>query len=94
MASPTESAAEPAWEPDDTETGPEMNDDDFDYDDTDDESPADGEAEDRVARATAVPVWRLIEMTRENRKLQEELADFEDYDGYDGIGEDCAGLSR
>jgi len=29
-----------------------------------------------------VPVWRLIEMSRENRYLERELADFEDYDNY------------
>lgn len=31
-----------------------------------------------------VPVWRLIEMSRENRFLARELADFDDYDIVDG----------
>lgn len=71
-----------------------MNHDDFDYDPMNDEPADDGEAGDRAARTGAVPVWRLIEMSRENRRLKEELADFEDYDCCDGIGEDYAGLPR
>ena len=30
-----------------------------------------------------VPLWRLIEMSREDRSLKMELADFDDYDDYD-----------
>ena len=31
-----------------------------------------------------VPLWRLIEMSQEDRSLRMELADFEDYDDFDG----------
>jgi hypothetical protein len=30
-----------------------------------------------------VPLWRLIEMSREDRSLKMELADFDDYDSFD-----------
>ena len=41
------------------------------------------EVEEAAAGPTGnVPVWRLIEMSRENRYLERELADFEDYDNY------------
>jgi hypothetical protein len=36
-----------------------------------------------------VPLWRLIEMSREDRSLKMELADFDDYDAFDS---DCSGL--
>ena len=60
-----------------------MTDDDFEPDDMLDD--ADGvlpDEEDVTVPAGNVPVWRLIEMSRENRYLQRELADFEDYDSY------------
>ncbi|MEQ9562362.1 MAG: hypothetical protein RLN69_07575 [Woeseiaceae bacterium] len=60
--------------------------DDFEPGDfSDDELVADASAEDVAAAAAAdrVPVWRLIEMSRENRHLKMQLADFDDYDDYD-----------
>jgi hypothetical protein len=36
-----------------------------------------------------VPLWRLIEMSREDRSLKMELADFDDYDSFDS---DYSGL--
>jgi hypothetical protein len=45
--------------------------------------------------ADRVPVWRLIEMSRENRHLKMELADFEDYDDFETAqGEYAVGLSH
>ncbi|MGH8223786.1 MAG: hypothetical protein ACREQZ_12515 [Woeseiaceae bacterium] len=42
-----------------------------------------------------VPLWRLIEMSREDRYLKMELADFEDYDDSLNAGSDrAAGNSR
>ena len=38
-----------------------------------------------------VPLWRLIEMSRENRSLKMELADFDDYDDYDSYDSDYSG---
>ena len=38
-----------------------------------------------------VPLWRLIEMSREDRSLKMELADFDDYDDFDGIDNDYSG---
>jgi hypothetical protein len=45
-------------------------------------------AEDSAVKEVAVsredvPLWRLIEMSREDRSLKMELADFDDYDDYD-----------
>ena len=39
-----------------------------------------------------VPLWRLIEMSREDRSLRMELADFDNYDEYDdNLDRDFAG---
>jgi hypothetical protein len=38
-----------------------------------------------------VPLWRLIEMSREDRSLKMELADFDDYDDYDSYDGDYSG---
>ena len=37
-----------------------------------------------------VPLWRLIEMSREDRSLRMELADFEDYDDFEKHDADYA----
>ncbi|MGB5246498.1 MAG: hypothetical protein WBN34_08105 [Woeseia sp.] len=67
-----------------------MSDDDFELDELDEEE-VDELPEEKLKATTggSVPVWRLIEMSRENRFLQQELADFEDYDGFDGFGDDA-----
>lgn len=45
--------------------------------------------------ADRIPVWRLIEMSRENRHLKAELADFEDYDDFEAAHDEYAvGLSH
>lgn len=80
----TKGRAPRKWRPEDELELELMTDDDFEVDEFDDED--DVLAEEPEARAEPagnVPVWRLIEMSRENRFLQRELADFEDYDAYD-----------
>lgn len=72
--------------------------DDFEAGDfSDDEVLVDAEPEEvaAIAAADRVPVWRLIEMSRENRHLKEELADFEDYDDFEAAqGDFAVGLSH
>jgi len=68
------------------ELEPDMSDDDFDFD----EEPGDDiePEEETVVTTGNVPVWRLIEMSRENRFLKQELADFDTYDVLDSYGDD------
>lgn len=62
--------------------------DDFDeFGDEDDEILVTRRSEERESR---VPLWRLIEMSGENRKLKLDIADFEDYEIYDGYDGDLA----
>lgn len=72
--------------------------DDFEVADfSDDEESTGAEAAAVEARSAAdrVPVWRLIEMSRENRHLKMELADFEDYDEFETAqGDFAVGLSH
>ena len=62
-----------------------MSEDEFETDDLldDDEAVIDEDA--TPGPSGNVPVWRLIEMSRENRFLERELADFDDYDSYDTL---------
>jgi hypothetical protein len=76
-------------------------DDDFEPGDFSDEEAtivSDADEENTTAAQAAadrVPVWRLIEMSRENRHLQMELADFEDYDDFEAAhGDFAVGLSH
>jgi hypothetical protein len=58
--------------------------DDFEVDElADDEVVELPEEKLEVTAGGNVPVWRLIEMSRENRFLERELADFDDYDRVD-----------
>jgi hypothetical protein len=41
-------------------------------------------------RESHVPLWRLIEMSGENRRLKLDIADFEDYEIYDAFDGDLA----
>ncbi len=90
MAQEPELQADTEWCRDDMEMEADMSDDDFEFDDTLEID--DGEdlvLEDDVIKEANVPVWRLIEMSRENRFLRAELADFDDYD-VDGYGTEYA----
>ena len=40
--------------------------------------------EEIVALAEDIPSWRRIEMAREDKFLREAMADFEDYDDFEG----------
>lgn len=98
MSQVTEVQPEPDWADDEAEsdTFPEMDimDDDIAIEDLDESTDLQELSE--PAQET-VPLWRLIEMSREERLLKMELADFEDYEGFDGFtefdnaGEDYAG---
>ncbi len=97
MPSQTGLHPEPEWIPDDAETELEMSDeDDFEFDEeaADEEVAADADIELRPAGDSNVPVWRLIEMSREDRFLKRELADFEDYDFFDNYADDYAGVTH
>jgi hypothetical protein len=86
MASVVESQVESDLYDDD-----ELMDTDLELDDTDPEDFDEFDEDDdgviaarRVAdRESRVPLWRLIEMSGENRKLKLDIADFEDYEIYD-----------
>ncbi len=97
MPSQTGLTPEPEWIPDDAETELEMSDeDDFEFDEeaADEEVAVDADIELRPAGDSNVPVWRLIEMSREDRFLKRELADFEDYDSFDNYADDYAGVTH
>ncbi len=81
----------------DTET--EMDDtDELDFDDFDEESEesddeleaSSGSKNGSAKPADRAPVWRLIEMSRESRRLHDDLADFEDYEFYDSVDSDLS----
>jgi hypothetical protein len=86
MAASYDTRSAPEWVKDDPEiqSSMEMDDDELEFE-TFDETAA--EADDKAEKADAerdyVPLWRLIEMSREDRSLRMELADFEDYDDFD-----------
>ncbi|MBT8084223.1 MAG: hypothetical protein HKN35_14665 [Woeseia sp.] len=61
-----------------------MSDDDFEADELADELD-EQLPEEKAATGAGVPLWRLIEMSRENRFLLQELADFDNYDEIDGF---------
>lgn len=67
----------------DTELDLSMSDDDLEFTDYDNDNDNDIDIDEVDAPAgyrERVPLWRLIEMSREDRNLKMELADFEDYD--------------
>jgi hypothetical protein len=66
-----------------------------DFSDDEEVAGDDTGAKEAEAAADRVPVWRLIEMSRENRHLKMELADFEDYDDFEKAqGDYAVGLSH
>lgn len=87
MAEPKDTKSRPEWVDDDPEIvlTMEMDDEDLDFEEF-------AERVDELDEAAAtprehVPLWRLIEMSRENRSLKMELADFDQYDEYDNFGD-------
>lgn len=76
------------WCADDMESDCMSDDDDFELDEiSDDEVDALPEEKVDATAGGTIPVWRLIEMSRENRFLKQELADFEDYEGFDNFSD-------
>lgn len=62
-----------------------MSEDDFEMDEVLDDDDAVVDEEAMPGPGGNVPVWRLIEMSRENRYLERELADFDDYDTFENL---------
>jgi hypothetical protein len=99
MAKPPEAIPQSEWIDDgpEMESSMEMDDEELEFEEFDGEETA---IEVKGGKAAAperdyVPLWRLIEMSRENRSLRMELADFEDYEDYDGgDGGYAGGLSH
>lgn len=89
MAQEPEIQTEADWYGDETEMETAMSDDDFDFDEVLDLDEGEEVLEKEERPGGNVPVWRLIEMSRENRFLREELADFDDYE-VDGYGTEYA----
>ena len=89
MAQEPDIQADTDWYGDDTEMETVMSDDDFEFDEALDADVDETILEKEEVSGGNVPVWRLIEMSRENRFLREELADFDDYD-VDGYGTEYA----
>jgi len=72
------------WDDDESEQEFDMNEDeDLDFSDFEDDDDIEMASADEAAR-DRTPLWRRIEMSREDRSLKMELADFEDYD-VDGL---------
>ncbi len=99
---PSDKEPVPEWVEDDPEIEltMEMDDEELEFDDlADDEDltmakPRSGDAS-REGPQDYVPLWRLIEMSQEDRSLRLELADFEDYDDFEKHDGDYAeGLSH
>lgn len=86
MASVVESQVESDLYDDDElmDTDLELDDaDPEDFDEFDDDDDGVIDARRMADRESRVPLWRLIEMSGENRKLKLDIADFEDYEIYD-----------
>lgn len=81
MAKPPEAEPQSEWIEDDPEmeSSMEMDDDELEFEQFDGEEAAIGVKGGKSApERDYVPLWRLIEMSREDRSLRMELADFED----------------
>ena len=89
---PSESAFEWVTEDPEIESSMEMEEDELEFEAFDETA---SDVDDKAAKAAAardlVPLWRLIEMSREDRSLRMELADFEDYDDFDQLEGEYAG---
>lgn len=91
MAKPVDTEPVPDWVEDDPEMQltMELDDEDLEFDEFAEENTAKDAAEGRPREH--VPLWRLIEMSREDRSLKMELADFDDYEDYESFDSDYAG---
>jgi hypothetical protein len=94
MAKPPEAEPQSEWIEDgpEMESSMEMDDEELEFEQFDgEESAIEVKAGKSVAERDYVPLWRLIEMSREDRSLKMELADFEDYEDFDSVGGEYAG---
>ncbi len=91
----TEPVAEWVEDDQEIELTMEMDDEELDFEDLgEDEELSAAGLKNADASRDYVPLWRLIEMSQEDRSLRMELADFEDYDDSDTHDGDYAeGLS-
>lgn len=98
MATPPENEPVPEWVDEDPEIEltMEMDDEELEFDEfSDAEDALVVKAGNNDNPRNYVPLWRLIEMSQEDRSLKMELADFEDYDDFDGHdGGYAGGLSH
>jgi hypothetical protein len=98
MAKPAEAKPQAEWIEDgpEMELSMEMDDDELEFEEFEAEETATDAKGSKVAvERDYIPLWRLIEMSREDRSLRMELADFEDYEDLDGVdGEYAGGLSH
>jgi hypothetical protein len=86
MAISNETQVDPEWEDDESELELGMSEeDDLDFTEIEDDVEVEFDA-DGADSGEKIPLWRLIEMSSENRRLKMELADFEDYDFEDFNG--------
>ena len=90
MAKSVETEPLPEWVEEDPEIEltMDMDDEDLEFDEFAEEGAVKEVAQDPREH---VPLWRLIEMSREDRSLKMELADFDDYDDFDSIDNDYSG---
>jgi hypothetical protein len=95
MATPPETEPVPEWVDEDPEIEltMEMDDEELEFDEFSEEEKVGAKAVSASPR-DYVPLWRLIEMSQEDRSLKMELADFEDYDDYESHGGYAGGLSH
>lgn len=97
MATPPDKEPVPEWVDEDPEIAltMEMDDEELEFDEFSEEENAVGAKAVSNSPRDYVPLWRLIEMSREDRSLKMELADFEDYDDFESYDGDYArGLSH
>lgn len=94
---PPETEPVPEWVEDDPEIEltMEMDDEELEFDDlVEDEELSAARPKNGDGPRDYVPLWRLIEMSQEDRSLRIELADFEDYEDFEKHDGDYAGLSH
>lgn len=94
MADPPEAEPESEWIEDgpEMESSMEMDDDELEFEEFDGEETAiEVKGGKSVVERDCVPLWRLIEMSREDRSLRMELADFEDYEDFERVDGEYAG---
>lgn len=94
---PPDTEPVPEWVEDDPEIEltMEMDDEELEFDEIVEHEPlATPTPKNAAVPRDYVPLWRLIEMSQEDRSLRLELADFEDYDDFEKHDGYAGGLSH